>query len=152
MRQRIGIWVLIGFMAGVAATAGIGAVSARHWESYLAGNAHSGDSKAIAAIVDTAAANPALQSVLREQVSAYLRSTEGKQKMLDMLRSPEVAAALAENVQTPAFQEALLRLLENPGVRRSVLGIVGDMEEIKVLRLILPAVRLQEEPDGTAGR
>ena len=121
-----------------------------YFNTYILGYRSAIDQKLAKAVIETSINNPDIQSALKNQVSLYLKSPEGKTKMAELLKSPEMVNALSENIQSPEMRTAILKLMEVPEFRSAVLGIVKDTPEMRALTLLSSAIILDPQPNGSA--
>lgn len=132
------------FAAGLMAAGIIGLMlSVAVWHSatiYIQNLAGSGkpfhDQSVITAIVEDSIYNPDVQQLLRTQIMLYLKSPEGKAKLVEMMKSPEMIKATADNLKSPELRPALLQLMNDPAFRDTLVSIVRDAPEMRVLRAL----------------
>jgi hypothetical protein len=109
------------------------------------------DQVLVASIIETGINNPDVQTVIKNQVVHYLRSNEGRAKMAEVFKSPELVKALSENIQSPELRAAILELMKVPEFRAAVIDIVRDTPEMKLWSTIAAAIELEEnntKPDS----
>lgn len=94
------------------------------------------DRSVITALVEDSIHNPDVQQILHTQIMLFLKSPEGKAKLLEMMKSPEMIEVMAENLKTPELRSAISQLMNDPAFRNMLIGIVRNAPEMKLLRLL----------------
>ena len=152
MLQRLSPWLAAGITTGLVILIGLWLMAVIYFNTFLLGYRSAIDQKLIGAVIEATTNNQDVQSALRNHIILYLKSPEGKAKMVDILKSPEMVRALAENLQSPEMRGALLKLMEVPEFRGAVLQILKDTPEMKVLNILSTAIIIDEKNQVPAGR
>ncbi|MCX7780004.1 MAG: hypothetical protein N2491_03680 [Negativicutes bacterium] len=108
------------------------------------------DQVLVASMVESGINNPEVQNIIKNQVVIYLKSSEGRARMAEVFKSPELVKALSENVKSPELRAAILELMQIPEFRRAVIDIVKDTPEMKLLTTIASAITLDENDGKSA--
>lgn len=109
------------------------------------------DQTVITAIVENSIHNPDVQYILRTQVMLYLKSPEGKAKLIELMKSPEMIRVMAENLQSPELRPAVIQLMRDPSFRQTLLSIVHEAPEMKTLRILESAIEWNDPPPASDG-
>ncbi len=94
------------------------------------------DRSAVTALLADSIHNPDVQQMLHTQVTLYLKSPEGKAKLVEMMKSPEMIEAMAENLKAPEIRPAIGQLIKDPAFRDMLLETIRATPEMKLLRLL----------------
>lgn len=133
-------WLTAGLVIGLIVSVTAWRLFSYEFETYgISGRLH--DQSVITSIVETSINNPEVQNILRTQVMLYLKSPEGKAKMVEMMKSPEMIKVMADNIQSPELRPAILSLMGEPAFRSTLITIVREAPEMRVLRLLETAVQ-----------
>lgn len=147
MLQRISPWLAAGLATGLVLLLGIWLMASVFFNTYIVGQRTAIDQRLIAAVIETSANNPEVQTALKNQVVAYLKSPEGKARMAEIVKSPEMTKAFADNIQSPEMRQAILKSMEVPEFQSAVLNIVKNTPEMRMLTLLSSAIVLEQPPD-----
>jgi len=159
MLQRLSPWLAAGLTTGLVVLLGIWLMAIIYFNTYILGYRSAVDQKLVSSVVEASINNPDVQTALRNQMIIYLKSPDGKARMVEMLKSPEMRTAMSENIQSPEMRKAMsaniqspemrsaiLKLMEVPEFRGAVLQIVKDTPEMRILTMLSSAVTLDPEP------
>lgn len=149
MLQRLSPWLAAGFTTGVVVLLGLWLTGLIYFNTFLMGQRPAVDQKLAAKIIETSLNNPEVQTILKQQVMAYMKSPEGKARMTEMMKSPEMVKTLSENIHSPEMQAAILKLMAVPEFRAAVLAAIKDTPEMKLLALLSSAIVLDQPGQET---
>lgn len=149
MLQRLSPWLAAGLTTGLVILAGFWLIGAVYFNTFILGQRAQVDQRLMASVVDASLKNPEVQQALKNQVTVYLKSPEGKAKMAELLKSPEMVKAMSDNIQSPEMRGAILKLMEVPEFRASVLNTIKDTPEMKLLTLLSSSITLEPETANT---
>lgn len=146
MLQRLSPWLAAGLTSGLVIILGIWLMAVIYFNTYILGYRSAIDQKLVSAVIETSTNNPEIQTALKNQVTAYLRSPEGKTKIAELLKSPEMVKAMSENIQSPEMRTAIIKLMEVPEFRSAVMEIIKDTPEMRVLTVLSSAIVFDTDP------
>jgi hypothetical protein len=138
--QRLSPWVAAGFTSGIVILLGIWLIAVFYFNTYIFGYHTAIDQKLVSAVIESSLQNPEVQATIKNQLTQYLKSPEGKAKVIEMMKSPEAKKAFAENINSPEMQTAIMKLMEVPEFRAAVLDIVKSTPEMRVLTVLSSAI------------
>lgn len=140
MARKASIWLAAAGILGLLMSAVIWHTASTSLQSFINSGKPFHDQSVITAIVEDSIHNPDVQQILRTQIMLYLKSPEGKGKLVEMMRSPEMVKVMADNLQSPELRPAVIQLLHDPIFRETLIGIVREAPEMRVLRVLESAI------------
>lgn len=140
MVRRISTWLAVSGIIGLFLSVAVWHTASQQIHSYMSSGKPFQDQTVIAAIVEDSIHNPHVQQILHAQIMIYLKSPEGKAKLVEMMKSPEMIKVMADNLQSPEFRPALLQLMHDPGFRETLIAIIREAPEMRILRVLDEAI------------
>jgi hypothetical protein len=138
--RKISIGLAAAGIIGIMISFVIWHSASTYMQSFLSSGKPFHDQTVITAIVEDSIHNPDVQQILRTQIMLYLKSPEGKAKLVEMMKSPEMIKATADNLKSPELRPAVIQLMHDPAFRETLVGIVRDAPEMRVLRVLESAI------------
>jgi hypothetical protein len=140
MARKVSIGLAVAGIIGLMISVAVWHSVSTYFQSFTGTGKPFHDQSVITAIVEDSIYNPDVQQILRTQIMLYLKSPEGKAKLVEMMKSPEMIKATADNLKSPELRPALVQLMSDPAFRETLISIVRDAPEMRVLRVLESAI------------